>query len=85
MDYGSGALMAVPGHDQRDFEFAKKYDIKIKQVINDGQGELDKLDQAVTEKGILINSGKNLDGLNFDEAFKTISKLAKKKNLDLRK
>ena len=78
MDYGSGALMAVPGHDQRDFEFAKKYDIKIKQVINDGQGELDKLDQAVTEKGILINSGKNLDGLNFDEAFKTISKLAKK-------
>lgn len=78
MDYGSGALMAVPGHDQRDFEFAKKYDIKIKQVINDGQGELDKLDKAVTEKGILINSGKNLDGLNFDEAFKTISKLAKK-------
>ena len=78
MDYGSGALMAVPGHDQRDFEFAKKYDIKIKQVINDGQGELDKLDQAVTEKGILINSGKNLDGLNFDEAFETISKLAKK-------
>ena len=78
MDYGSGALMAVPGHDQRDFEFAKKYDIKIKQVINDGQGELDKLDQAITEKGILINSGKNLDGLNFDEAFKTISKLAKK-------
>ena len=78
MDYGSGALMAVPGHDQRDFEFAKKYDIKIKQVINDGQGELDKLDQAVTEKGILINSGKNLDGLNFDEAFKFISKLAKK-------
>ena len=78
MDYGSGALMAVPGHDQRDFEFAKKYDIKIKQVINDGQGELEKLDQAVTEKGILINSGKNLDGLNFDEAFKTISKLAKK-------
>ena len=78
MDYGSGALMAVPGHDQRDFEFAKKYDIKIKQVINDGQGELDKLDQAVTEKGILINSGKNLDGLNFDEAFKSISKLAKK-------
>jgi len=78
MDYGSGALMAVPGHDQRDFEFAKKYDIKIKQVVNDGQGELDKLDQAVTEKGILINSGKNLDGLNFDEAFETISKLAKK-------
>ena len=78
MDYGSGALMAVPGHDQRDFEFAKKYDIKIKQVINDGQGELDKLDQAVTEKGTLINSGKNLDGLNFDEAFETISKLAKK-------
>ena len=80
MEYGSGALMAVPGHDQRDFEFAKKYDIKIKQVIDTGEGELKELNAALTEKGLLINSGKGLDGLNFNEAFEKISNLAKKNN-----
>ena len=38
MDYGSGAVMAVPGHDQRDWEFAHKYDIEIKQVIEPAAG-----------------------------------------------
>ena len=80
MEYGSGALMAVPGHDQRDFEFAKKYDIKIKQVIDTGEGELKELNAALIEKGLLINSGKGLDGLNFNEAFEKISNLAKKNN-----
>ena len=80
MEYGSGALMAVPGHDQRDFEFAKKYDIKIKQVIDTGEGELKELKAALIEKGLLINSGKDLDGLNFNEAFEKISNLAKKNN-----
>ena len=80
MEYGSGALMAVPGHDQRDFEFAKKYDIKIKQVIDTGEGELKELNAALIEKGLLINSGKDLDGLNFNEAFEKISNLAKKNN-----
>ena len=79
MDYGSGALMAVPGHDQRDFEFAKKYNIKIKQVIDTGDGKLE-LDKAQVEKGVLINSGNELDGLNFEEAFEKISKLAKDNN-----
>ena len=40
-DYGSGALMGVPGHDQRDFEFAQAEQIEIIQVIDDGRGELD--------------------------------------------
>jgi len=50
-DYGSGMVMAVPAHDQRDFEFAKKYNIKIKQVI---AGDIK--ERAYTERGILINS-----------------------------
>ena len=85
MEYGSGALMAVPGHDQRDFEFAKKYDIKIKQVIDTGEGELKELNAALIEKGLLINSGKGLDGLNFNEAFEKISNLAKKNNFGSKK
>ena len=85
MEYGSGALMAVPGHDQRDFEFAKKYDIKIKQVIDTGEGELKELKAALIEKGSLMNSGKDLDGLNFNEAFEKISNLAKKNNFGSKK
>ena len=85
MEYGSGALMAVPGHDQRDFEFAKKYDIKIKQVIDTGEGELKELKAALIEKGSLINSGKDLDGLNFNEAFEKISNMAKKNNFGSKK
>ncbi len=80
MDYGSGALMAVPGHDQRDFEFARKYGIRVKQVIDNGQGELENLKSAITEKGLLINSGEILNGLNFQDAFEKISELAEKNN-----
>ena len=73
MDYGSGAVMAVPGHDQRDFEFAKKYGLPIAQVVlpNDSQ-ECSVDTQAFTEKGILTNSGK-YDGLDFSSAFDAIS------------
>ncbi len=70
MDYGSGAVMAVPGHDQRDYEFAKKYDLEIAQVI-EGQTDDDITKAAITEKGKLINSAE-FDGLNFEEAFKAI-------------
>jgi leucyl-tRNA synthetase len=85
MDYGSGALMAVPGHDQRDFEFAKKYNIKIRQVIDTGKGKLEKLNAALVEKGLLINSGEDLDGLNFDEAFEKISNQAERNNFGSKK
>lgn len=73
MDYGTGAVMAVPAHDQRDYEFAKKYDLAINQVIAPENGDSINLDDgAFTEKGILVNSAA-FDGLNFDAAFAAIS------------
>ncbi|QBG35106.1 leucine--tRNA ligase [Litorilituus sediminis] len=71
MDYGSGAVMSVPGHDQRDYEFAQKYGLEIKQVIAAQEGD-DIAKAAITEKNTLINSGE-FDGLDFEQAFKAIS------------
>ncbi len=76
--YGSGALMGVPAHDQRDYEFAKKYDLDIKQVIKGNPNE-DIEEGAVTEKNILINSGE-FDGLNFESAFDKIEERSKELN-----
>ena len=73
MGYGTGAVMSVPAHDQRDYEFAKKYDIPIVNVISDKNGFVDTSNEAYVEKGVLINSGE-FTGLGFDEAFKGISK-----------
>ena len=73
-DYGSGALMAVPAHDQRDFEFATKYKLPILPVIKNSHDEV-KIQEATIEKNILINSGE-FDGLNFDDAFHAIEKKA---------
>ena len=73
MEYGSGAVMAVPGHDQRDYEFAKNYDLLITQVViatEDKECSIE--NSAFTDKGILINSGQ-YDGLDFDAAFEAIS------------
>jgi leucyl-tRNA synthetase len=74
MEYGAGAVMAVPAHDQRDYEFAGQYDLAIRQVIHprdDSQtAELDK--QAFTEKGVLKNSGR-FDGLSSEQAFDAIA------------
>jgi len=73
MDYGSGAVMAVPAHDQRDYEFAKKYGLGIKQVVASSNDEAIDIDVAAfTEKGVLINSG-DFDGLDFTAAFTAIS------------
>ena len=69
-EYGSGALMAVPAHDQRDYEFAKKYNLSIKQVI-EGSKDDDINEAAILEKNNLINS-KEFDGLDFTKAFKAI-------------
>ena len=71
MDYGTGAVMAVPAHDQRDFEFAQKYGLEINQVIATPE-DFDISKEAFTEKGKLINSGE-FDGLNFNKAFKSIA------------
>ena len=62
LDYGTGVVMGVPGHDLRDYEFATKYKLDIKQVIKTKDADL-----PITEKGILINSDK-YDGMNSEEA-----------------
>ena len=73
MEYGTGAVMAVPAHDQRDFEFAQKYGLAIKQVIAPTTGEnVDITQAAFTDKGVLVNSGA-FDGLSFAEAIEAIA------------
>lgn len=75
MSYGTGAVMSVPAHDQRDWEFARRYGLRIHQVIQPEDGSLVDIDQgAFTDRGRLINSGR-FDGLDFDEAFDAIAKL----------
>ena len=73
MHYGTGAVMAVPAHDQRDFEFAQKYNLPIKQVIAPlADEEIDLTKQAFVEHGKLVNSAE-FDGLDFDAAFNGIA------------
>lgn len=78
MDYGSGAVMAVPAHDQRDWEFATKYKLPIQQVIAPSDDSpCDINSEAFVIKGQLINSGTidgiNFDGMDFDQAFAAIA------------
>ena len=74
MDYGSGAVMSVPAHDQRDWEFANKYSLSIEQVIRPTDSNLvvDISQSAYTEKGLLINSG-IFDEMDFQLAFDAIA------------
>lgn len=73
MDYGTGAVMAVPAHDQRDYEFATKYSIDIIPVIKPEDGtDVDVSEAAYTEKGVLFDSGE-FDGLAFQDAFDAIA------------
>ena len=74
MGYGSGAVMAVPGHDQRDWEFATKYNLAITQVIapTDADVAVDLSASAYTEKGLLVNSNE-YNGLTSAEAFEQIA------------
>lgn len=73
MHYGTGAVMAVPAHDQRDFEFAQKYSLPIKQVIAPlADEEIDLTKQAFVEHGKLVNSAE-FDGLDFNGAFNGIA------------
>ncbi|MDH5297596.1 MAG: leucine--tRNA ligase, partial [Desulfobulbaceae bacterium] len=77
MEYGTGAVMAVPAHDQRDFEFARKYDLKVKAVIVPQGGTLDgaTMAEAYVEPGVLVNSGE-FSGLPSAEAKETITAAA---------
>ena len=82
MDYGTGAVMAVPTHDQRDFEFAKKYNIPMKIVIQNPEKTLvlENMEAAYVEPGILVNSQK-FDGMNSVESKTVISEWMTKNNM----
>lgn len=80
MGYGSGAVMAVPAHDQRDYEFATKYGLSINQVIEPANNEeCDLTKEAFTVKGKLINSGE-FDGLTSEDAFEKIANYLESKS-----
>ncbi|MFW6230859.1 MAG: leucine--tRNA ligase [Nanoarchaeota archaeon] len=86
-EYGTGAVMAVPTHDQRDFDFAKKYDLPLKTVITPAEKKDspdDDPSQAYAEPGILVNSGQ-FDGLPNDEAKEKIIAYAEENGIGKRK
>jgi leucyl-tRNA synthetase len=73
MSYGTGAVMAVPGHDYRDWEFAKKHGLPIVQVVRPADGAvIDVMEGAYVEYGVLVNSGE-FDGLDYAQAFDAIA------------
>jgi len=79
IDYGTGAIMSVPGHDERDFEFAKKYAIPIRRVIGSADPTADEPELPfVSENGVLVNSGE-FSGLTCHEAQKKLQEIAKTK------
>ena len=82
MDYGTGAIFGCPAHDQRDFDFAKKYNLEITKVVSDGKDKT--LKKAFTENGKLINSV-FLNGLNIEEAKEKIINEIEKKKIGNRK
>ncbi|OQX80745.1 MAG: leucine--tRNA ligase [Candidatus Omnitrophica bacterium 4484_70.1] len=81
-EYGTGAIMCVPAHDKRDYEFAKKYGLKIKEVIKSPSSNLGK--EAYEGEGVLINSGEFSD-LSSEEARKKIADYMEKKGIGRRK
>ena len=82
MTYGTGAIMAVPGHDERDWEFAKKFDLPIVEVV--AGGDVEKEAYTDTESGILVNSG-FLNGLEVADAKEKITNWLEEKGLGRRK
>jgi leucyl-tRNA synthetase len=84
MEYGTGAVMAVPAHDQRDFEFAQKFKLPIKVVVQPEDTELDvpSMTEAYEEPGILVHSGQ-FDGLSSEDAKKAITDFAEKQGFGL--
>ena len=85
MGYGTGAVMAVPAHDQRDYEFATKYGIPVKPVVYPAEGELAQpMDAAFTDDGVLRNSGQ-FDGLTSEQAFDAIAEWLQQQDKGKRK
>ncbi|WP_432403472.1 leucine--tRNA ligase [Wukongibacter sp. M2B1] len=79
-DYGTGAIMCVPAHDERDFAFATKFDLPIVQVIRNPNEVLTKLENAYTDEGIMVNSG-TFDGMKSIEAKKAIANYLEDKGI----
>jgi leucyl-tRNA synthetase len=83
--YGTGAVMAVPAHDERDFEFAHKFNLPVRKVIlQDGTKEEDELKEAFTDVGTMINSGQ-FNGLRSDEGIEKITDFLESKSIGKRK
>jgi len=73
MAYGTGAVMGVPGHDQRDWEFAQRFDLPIRAVIRPADGSDPRIDRAaLVDKGVCCESGR-FDGMDFEQAFDAIA------------
>lgn len=75
MSYGTGAVMGVPAHDERDFEFAKKFGLKVTEVISPTGEPSGELKEAFLEEGIMVNSGQ-FNGMKSDEALPKMVKWA---------
>jgi leucyl-tRNA synthetase len=82
MEYGTGAIMAVPAHDQRDFEFARKYNLPIRVVINPPGEELDpqKMESAYEGEGVMVNSGP-FNGLSSEKGRREVVKYVEEKRI----
>ncbi len=85
MEYGTGAVMAVPAHDQRDFDFARKYGLDIVVVVKPVDGQLDPatMTEAYVDEGVMVNSGP-FDGMDNRKALEEIAAFLEKNNLGKR-
>ncbi|NIP37582.1 MAG: leucine--tRNA ligase [Candidatus Dadabacteria bacterium] len=85
MDYGTGIIMSVPAHDQRDFEFAKQYDLPIKVVISPKDSELksEDLEQAYEDPGVMVNSAQ-FDGLDSQQGKEKVIEHLEENNVGIR-
>ena len=84
LTYGTGCVMAVPAHDERDFEFAKKYNLPIREVISPDGKPHDQLEEAYIEPGIMINSGK-FDGIQSKQGINKVIEFLEEKGIGERK
>ncbi|OOC45324.1 leucine--tRNA ligase [Thermosipho sp. 1074] len=84
-EYGTGAIMAVPAHDQRDFDFAKKYNLPIRVVIDNPESSIDasKMEKAYEEEGVMVNSGP-FDGIRSTKALGKIIEYIEKEGIGKR-
>ena len=82
MEYGTGAVMSVPAHDQRDFDFARKYGLEIRVVVNAPEGNLDgaTMTEAYPSEGVMVNSGQ-FNGMNNKDAIEAICAHLEERNI----